>query len=163
MIDPWDKRRAELDLDKAQSANPRDRISRPVPPFSASDHPPRISLSQHPVLLSAILGAAGSVAAIPIATFISAIVAVWFGDTIVGGTLPADYGEGFGYLLGFFCLVMFPCGGALVGGLPGAAVGMLSVARGVEPRPLHSLIAGAITASLVTLAASIAAIFLFTG
>ncbi len=163
MTDPWDKVRAQLDASQAQPPQPGDRLHPPIPdPLSASGPSPRASVSQHPVLVSALLGAVGAIAAIPIATFLSAIAVVWIGDSFLVGTLPSDYGEGFGYLLGLYCLVMFPCGAALIGAVPGALLAITQQIRGAKPNPLHPIIAGALTASLITFAASIAAVFLFT-
>ena len=58
------------------------------------------------------------------------------------GAYSSEYGDAMGYLLGVYCFIMFPCGGALVGALPGAFLGALRAARERKVNPLHPLLAG---------------------
>jgi len=91
-----------------------------------------------------------------------AIVSIWLSDILLGVALRADYAEGLGYLLGMYCLVMFPCGGALLGALPAALLGALRSGHDSQFNPLLPLLTGAVVAFFVTLAASVGAVFLFS-
>jgi hypothetical protein len=117
-------------------------------------------VARHPIIIFSLLAATGAIAALPFATLLSALVAVWLGDTYLAPMLAADYAEGLGYLLGFYCLAMFPCGGAILGLLSGAIAYASRPIRDSQSNPLVPLVVGIVVATLVTLAVSVAAVFL---
>ncbi len=126
-------------------------------PINASPPP---FLSRHPIILTSLLGAIGAIAAVPVATLISALAAVWIGDTFLSSTLAPDYAEGLGYLIGFYCLAMFPCGATLVGLLTGAFTFVVRPIRDDHPNPLLPIAAGMVVSTLVTLAVALASVVL---
>jgi hypothetical protein len=161
MTDRWDKRREEHDRIEAEDrAREKSIFEAAVPPPPSPGSSPRRSLSDRPVLSSALIGAAGGAAGVALASIPSALVAVLLGEAAPGGTLPSDYGEGLGFL-GMYCLLMFPIGGAIVGALLGAVVGRIRAARGHQLGPLQPLLAGMLGTVVITLGVSLAAVLAF--
>jgi hypothetical protein len=56
-----------------------------------------------------------------------------------------------GFLIGFYCLVMFPWGGALMGPIPGLLLGLFRYSQDRILTPLQPLRAGSLTVVLLRL------------
>jgi hypothetical protein len=132
----------------------------PSPPTSQLSSRPGF-LARHPIALSALLAATGAVAALPFATLLSALASVLLGDYLLPSKPSPDYAEGLGYLVGFYCVIMFPVGAAVLGLVTGAAAHAVRPIHDEPPNPVVPLAVGIAAITLVTLGLSIAAVFLF--
>jgi hypothetical protein len=162
MTDLWDKRREEHNRIEAEQRAREQCIFEAAAALSPPpSSPARRSLSNRPVLLSTLIGAAGGAAGVAFASIPSALVALLLAEAVLGGIQPSDYDEGLGYLLSMYCLIMFPVGGAIVGALLAAVVGHVRAARGHRLGPLQPLPAGMLGTVVITLGVSIAAMLAF--
>ena len=161
MADLWEDRREQHERLQAEERARQQRIFQAGPsPSSPPAISARRSLSDRPVLLSAALGSTGGIAGVIVGAILSILIPPLLGETVMIGAYSPEYGDAMGYLLGVYCLIMFPCGGALVGALPGAMLGALRAVRERNVNPLHPLLAGMLTTTLMAIAGSVAVLFL---
>jgi hypothetical protein len=133
----WEAARQEQHFEAGQA----------LPALAAASE--QVHRSKHPILLAAQLGAGGGLAGTLAAAFFTCI-----GVLLVDLLSPIDSSEaeGWGYLIGLYCLVMFPVGGAILGGIPGVIVGALRRSLGKPPALMPPLLAGLLTVFLLSLA-----------
>lgn len=161
MSDLWDRRREEHERREAEEqARQHSILDAGSVSLAPPDARPRRSLSEHPALLSALLGAVGGIAGVLVGGVLSPVLDVLVGETVLKSALAPDYAEGIGYLLGMYCLIMFPCGGAIAGTLPGALVGVYRASRDRQLHPLYPILAGMLVTFLVTIAGALGVLVL---
>ena len=143
----------------------RERPTRLVQARAAEQAPSvavhRRSLSDRPVLKAAMLGSIGSIIGVlgsVVAGWLFILVVSFFGDPLPGMDLPPDYEEVLSYLVALYCLVMFPCGGVIVGAIPGALVGIRWRDRPKDLRPVPPVLSGLLIQVILTVGAVFAAI-----
>lgn len=107
--------------------------------------------TKHPILASGLLGASGGI----VGTIIAALALFILSMSIVI-TNETDSGEGWGYLIGLYCLLMFPVGGALLGGIPGVIVGAYHKIQGDDTTRLQPVLTGLLCVVVLTLGAFLA-------
>jgi hypothetical protein len=112
---------------------------------------------RHPILASAFLGAAGGATGVIAGGVLLVVLGMVFGEAFFG---TVDFGEGLGYLVGIYCVVMFPVGGGILGAIPAAILGWLRASRD-EPVNAPLLAVTGFLAVLVITGGGIAALFLF--
>lgn len=111
--------------------------------MNLAHNPPEVGIrSKHPVLLSALLGSLGGLVGTLVCAALLLIFGLLFADAVIGAPDPVDNAEGVGYLIGLYCLVMFPIGSMLVGGIPGAITGASRVSRDLPLTARPPLLAG---------------------
>jgi hypothetical protein len=108
--------------------------------------------TDHPVLVSTLLGAVGGIAGAAAGVILSIILGALLIGLFSGAPSADDTAEGLGYLVGFYCLLMFPCGGALVGAVPGILLGIFRFAQDRMLTPIRPLLAGFLTVVILTIA-----------
>lgn len=122
-------------------------LSSPREQESGSSKTQRQNLkTKHHTLVSGLLGAGGGIAGTIVAALLSLPLGMMLGD-------GADSGEGLGYLIGIYCLFMFPMGGAILGVIPGVMVGVIRNFQGREVILLPPLLTGFITVIVLSLGA----------
>lgn len=108
--------------------------------------------SKHPALYSAVLGGVGGV----IGAFITPMI--WIGlilllealggedllTSIFGGLgiSPIYYSEDLIVVLLLYCVCMVPIGGMILGAIPGAVVGWISISHARKPKRMPAILAG---------------------
>jgi hypothetical protein len=109
--------------------------------------------SRHPVVFSALLGACGGIAGAAASLVLTGLLSALGGEALTGGVDPT---EALGFLMGAYCLVMFPSGGAIAGAIPGAIVGALRASRARNVTAIPPLLAGFFTVVIPTLVGVVA-------
>ena len=102
--------------------------------------------SKHPIFVSGLLGTAGGIVGMIIAALLSIPLGIILGD-------GSDTGEVLGYLIGMYCLVMFPVGSSLLGGIPGVILGITRNIQGKDLKLLHPVLAGFLSVVILSLGA----------
>lgn len=162
MTDLWHRRRDNHERIEVEERARQQRIIRVSSiPLSPPGPPAHRPLSRRSHLGPAMIGAGGGIAGVLVWTIPFQILAILFAEAFMSGTLPQDSAEVLGYLVGTYCCIMVPCGGAIVGELPGAFVGALRDSRGHEPNPLYPLLGGMPVTLMITLGGSIGALSMF--
>jgi hypothetical protein len=150
MTDLWDQRRREHEELEREERERQARIFQaeaPSPGLSLESRSPR----SRPVLAAAVLGMCGAIVGVVLGAILAVILGPLLGDTLAGHSLPPDYFEVMGYAIGFYCLLMIPCGSILVGGVPAVIIARLRAAGGTAQSAIPPFVAGFLGGLLTTM------------
>jgi hypothetical protein len=113
-------------------------------------------LSKHPILGPALLGAIGGITGVIASPILVGVLAVILEDGLSGSAQTGSILEGLSILMGGYCVIMFPFGGAFLGAIPGIVIGMIRNWQARRPSSLSPLLAGFLIVCILSIAATVA-------